>query len=567
MDAVQKLFIGGINQLAADHNLAPDEYVWLVNGRSRFGVIEPINKHVLQEGLPEGTMQGGIGVGNVAVVFVDGKAYYREDGDTFWTLIGGFQMSTTAPHFWAVSVPASTMNFIRKPDATSIKSPISLTADFKVAGTPAGILVQDGENQPWIIEFDFISGIYISRVTKTFAEWQNNGTSREYVPIGKQMMLINQTLFIVARDGKSVYRSVTGRPLDFMVNVKPDGNKQPTEGLGGAATVSFAMDFDEITCLKPLNIPDSFIYGTARNSRIVTLDYLNTIFGEPTFRTTAIISAGIVNQDSFVELIGDYAFIDFDAVKSFDAVQLLRYKGRNSIFSLEISRMLFNKARNAPIKQRNCSCITYDNYALFNVDTNFGNIIAVYDMITEKWVSFDITAVFKVKQFFIVEAATKSKLYAITVRDELYEMFALSTEREIPIMRTKAFSVERTTYEHKSEIFRPQFADATYDGVVTLLELVDEQLSPANSRITKDIPARLGGVPYPVIPPVFPQNESKIDVPAFQLKDGLTGKHISFIITWNNDAVLEEYEIKTGELGGETSTKETNQVYADKYGE
>lgn len=567
MEGIQKSFIGGINQLASNTQLKPDEYEWGINLRNRFSYIEPINKHVLLD-TPIGVKQGGIGIGNVKIIFVQGHAYYQEDGVSFWVQVPNFQLNANADIIYSVAVPGSTLNFVRKA-AANIVNPIILTTDFKVAGTPAGVVCQDGISQPCIIEFDFINQIYIGRVLGNYNTWDNQGiaaNSREYVPIGLRMMLLNQTLFIQSRDGASVYRSITGRPLDFMIVVDQNGNKLPTELQGGAAQISFAMDFDLITCLQPLNIPDTFVYGTAHNIRFVTADYTNTLFGEPTFRTTAIISAGIVNQYSFVELIGDYAFIDFDSVKSFDAVQLLKFKGRNSIFSIEISRILFDKNTNGPIKQRHCMCTIYNNFALFNIDTNFGNIIAVYDMILEQWVSFDITEVFKVKQFFSIETLTKTKLYAITVKNEVFEMYALSTQKEIPILKTRAFVTQLTNVEHKSQLFRALFNGSTYDGQAILTELVDEQISDNNNNLSVDIPNGLAGVPYPVQPPVFPSNKSQVDTPAFQLKDGLTGKKLAYILSWNNDAQLTEYHMKSTEMSDAVSLKQQHQTNQSVYG-
>src|SRR6267142_72310 len=150
--------------------------------------------------------------------------------------------------------------------------------DFKVSGTPQCIVVQDGINQPQLITYDTENQLFTSRVSKNYNDWQNTSTNandREYVPIGRQMMMFNQTLCMKSIDGKSMFRSVTGRPLDFMVNVDIFGNKQPSESVGGASSVAQAFDFDEITCLQVIDIPDCFVWGTRRTTRIVQADYNN----------------------------------------------------------------------------------------------------------------------------------------------------------------------------------------------------------------------------------------------------------------------------------------------------
>ena len=116
-------------------------------------------------------------------------------------------------------------------------------------------MVQDGINQPWLIQLNELINILTARKLNTYNQWSNvssGANSREYVPIGKQMMYLNSILFIVAPNGRSIYRSVSGRPLDFMVNIDVDGKKVPSEIIGGAASVSFAADFDEITCITPV---------------------------------------------------------------------------------------------------------------------------------------------------------------------------------------------------------------------------------------------------------------------------------------------------------------------------
>jgi hypothetical protein len=575
MNFQQKSFGGGIDLISPDSDVAEDGYIWLVNGRQRFGYIEPNKKNRLITDAPEGLKQGIIAIGNILILFIAGKAYYQEDSTTGWIQIPGLLMSTTAPLFYSVAIPASTFNFVRKLDTgLSIHAPIRATTDFKVAGTPSGILVQDGINQSWLIEYDSINQVFTSRVTKNFAEWNNVSSSandREYVPIGKQMMYKDGILYIVSPDLSQVFRSVTGRPLDFIINVDVNGNKAPSELQGGAMATSFAFDFDEITCITEIDVPDAFIYATRHNTRIVVADYTQTIFGEPTYKVGALLkNTGIVNQYSFTQSLNDFLFISTDSVKSFNAVQQLKFKGNSAIFTKQLARLLFNTITKEPIKQVDCSCIGFQNYILFNIDTLWRNIIAVYDVLLEKWVSLDITTAIRIKQYALIETELQTKLYCITQYNEVFQLYGDTENVEVAELRVRAFTNPATDVEHKSQFLRPLFSGGTFDGKVFVSEYVDDQLSadaPANTdyRYEQTLKSTIAGIPFPVIPPVLPNNKQSVDCPGFALTKGLTGNKISFIFQWTNDARLEELQLVTSDQMGQTSMKQRDLTYKSSH--
>jgi len=575
MLATQSVFTN-LNLLAADSALQQGEYLWLINARQRFGYNEPILKHNdLTARLPLGKVQNITAVGNVLLAFVGGLAYFQEDGSSTWTRLQDFAMDGNADQYWTQSVPESNMNFVRKA-ATNINSPIVLTTDFKVSGTPQCVVVQDGINQPWLIIYDTVNQIFTARQSHNYSQWSNVSADlndREYIPIGKQMAFIDGILFIVSPDGTKVFRSITGRPLDFMVIVDQFGNKLTDENQGKADNIAFAFDSDIITCLQATSIPQSFIYGTARNTRICTFDYTITLFGEPRFSVTTKLSSGVINQYAIVDILNDTASIDFDGVKSFNAVQQLRFRGRNSVFSLSISKLLKTNSTKR-IKQTRSVCVNFDDYAIFNLDTRYGNIMCIYDTLSEKWVALDITVVSQIKQFAVVETLTTSKLYAITWEDELFQLFAGPTT-ETAMLRTKAYvaaepmgedvryPLKTTSVEHKSDYIRLMFNSGTFDGKCIVLELVDDQISDPNGE-SKTLRGVTSGVKFPVRPPIRPNNDQQVDNPTFVLKDGLHGKKISCIVIWNNDAQLVEYEYMSSNTAENTAGSQKQQVYTNQ---
>lgn len=552
----QKSFSEGMDMVSADTAINPNGYNWSINLRPRFGFNDPIKKHVKLQNVPPGKKQGLVAVGNVLILFVAGSAYYQLDGVSTWTLLSPFSMDVTATEYYTAVVPASYINYKRNLLNPADYTKVGVNANFRINGTPAALVVQDGVSQPWLIIFD--GAVPLARQCKSYADWGSTldtDNNVEYVPIGKQMFYhTDGQLFIVSRDGLSVYRSITGRPLDFMINVDVNGNKLPLEQDGGATSVSFAFDYEPITYIGPVNIPSSFVLATAHNVRVITLDYVNTIFSEPRFYESAKIQAGVVNHKSFTEILGGYAFVTFDSAVTFDAVQQLKFQGRNSIFSLALSKLLKGIKQTKP-------CVTnWNNYCLFNLDTIWGNAIAVYDLLLQKWVSLDITDVTLVKNFAQVESLTETRLYALTNLDDVYQMFADDTETYMAQLKTKAYVSDDTGIEHQSQHLRLMFDGASYDGTCRVIEYVDEQKS--SNDITKDLRESISGINFPVKPPVIPSNNSRVDNPSYSFTQGLMGKKLSFIIQWNNNARLLEFQLTTTWKKSMSSVKETERVYA-----
>ena len=567
----QKDYSGGLNLLTSDTLLNASEYRLLVNARNRFGPIEPVQKHIELDNAPIGLKQGIIGVGATVLLFVGGKGYYRVDGDDTWHLLLGLQMDPSVEQYYLCAVPASFKDFVRKSNA-NVSAPITITNDFKVNGTPAGVVVQDGITQPWFVEFDIANDIWVARQLGDYHSWANiniDASDREYVPIGKQMCYISGKLLIVSRDGTQVYHSISGRPLDFMVITDTNGNKLPLESNGGAERVSYGFDFDVINCMIPCNTPDSFWIGSSHNLRIITLDYTRTIYGEPLYNVSGLFNVGVVNQFSLIDTLGDFACIDFDGVKSINAVQSLKFRGRNSIFSLNVMK-LFRTSKTKRIKQKDTSCIQFDNYILFNVDTRYGNLTLVYDLILSKWISFDITRVHHVKQFTTTEIPTETKLYCITKDNKVWQMFADSVT-EVAIARTKSYirtdsvisQTEQTGFgqtEHKGQMLNCAFVQGTFTGKCEVVEYIDEQESVA-SREIKAINVIIPGIKFPIRMPVVPNTQQQVNNLTFSLTKGLSGKKVSYIIMWNNDCHLLEHEVMTSDIGNKVSGRQKQEVY------
>lgn len=568
MRVTQETFIDGLDFISKDTQISPNGYYYLVNARQRLGSIQPNKKPLRISGIPSGNKQGIIAVGDILIAFVDGSAYYNVDGQTTWIKISNFTLDANVEKLYSIAVPAGTVAYVRKLNSSlNAADPIVKTYTLTVNGTPSAILVQDGINQPQLILENGLGG-FTARAAQTYTQWANNALSREYVPIGTQMFIVDAKLFVVNPSKHAIYHSISGRYLDFMVNIDVNGDKLATESLGGADSVSFNFDADEITCCQAVGIPSSFVYGTARVTRIITLDYNNPILGEPQPYVSEIVVTGLVNEDSFVDILGDYACIDFEGVKSFNAVKTFKFEGRNSIFSLMLSRLLETTTSSGvkkTIKQTRCRAIVFNNYALFNLDTTWSNLLVIYDTILQKWVALDITKVNAIKQFAIVETEEQSKLYAINVLDELYQLYG-STENETGQLHTRAFANVVQSQEgiekvvSKGEYFKPSFEDGSENAVVRLVEMANGEYS---QQVLQNLPENLAGIQFPFQFPIIFNNRPRAETLTFNLaRAGLKGNKLSYVVQWNTDAKLCGFELMTRDEDAPVSKEQMERTYA-----
>jgi len=391
----------------------PGFYPIAFNVRVRDGLVEPINKpKKLTLGLPEGNYQGNYAASVFSLVFIDGKAWIKNfaiEGSNYYQ-IKNLALDPDVEYIYAALVPASSMNHGREA-GTNPSDAITLVSG--ITGTPQSVVVQDGINQPWIIDSQGNA-----RLAQGYTSWTPD--KREYVPIGSRMVHSGSVLYIVDAEGNKLLRSLTGRPLDFMVIIKPDGNRLDNEAEGGAAQVSHAVDFEKITCLASVGLQDNSIFvSSGRISHFVTPNPELRIFGEPRFNNTFLFSTGAFNQFSFVELLGDNAFIDELGVRSFNAIRSTKNEGQNASFSRSVNE-LFRK-----IDQNVTATIKHDNYGMFAMNSIHGPVVVIFDEQTNGFVSVDtLEGVDQIKMFSEIKVAGKRRLLFITEDNSLYEFDA-----------------------------------------------------------------------------------------------------------------------------------------------
>ena len=446
----QQAFIGGMNLLADDTRLQPNQYRIGFNLRNRYDKLDLIPSSSIDASAPIGLKQELITFGDFLILFVSGKAYYKYYKDINWIPVKGFQMDPYAPRLWTVSVPVSTTNYLRIAAATNSIQGAVLVNNIAGAssGNLPGLLVQDNINQP---QFIFIGndGFPTTRITQRYDQWKitfsdAGGTTvtdpsddkREYVPIGNCMAWVNGILYVASPDSNFILRSVEGRPLDFVVNVKNslDAGGPPyvqTPG-GDAYTTAYSVGVGGITCLRPMAGNSLFVSASNSNFAVSlnTTQNAPLVFGQYTFIRNFLFNANCLSDRAIFDSTGDTRFIDLTGIRSFNAVSQNTNEGRNLPFTASI-KGAFSTVNSAGsvvssiVQDPNYSSgILFDDYELYACDSIFGPVIAVYDTINSCWVGFDISQTNgqRIKKLAKIELDIQA-LYAITEDDKLYKLY------------------------------------------------------------------------------------------------------------------------------------------------
>ncbi len=546
----QDSFAGGMNQVLLDVKVPANQYIAGVNVRTRFGYAEPVMEPVsVKYNLPDGFFQGLYAFGNIQVVFVSGLGYYKSVGDVVWTQLAGLSLNSGVSRIYAQAVPVASLKYLRFNKEADASPTAGVDFDAAVIGASSIALVcQDGINQPWLVFSDATC-----RVSHDYAAWTT--TDREYVPIGKQMVFWNNVLYIVEPNGKYFYRSVSGRPLDFVIAVDENGEK-----VADAEVVSHAVDSNEIKLLAPMN-DQSLLVITSYQAYGVTRNLDDLLYGEPTFNNTQLFTAGAVNQFSFGDILGDFAFIDREGLKTFNAVQQTKFEGNNSVFSLSIAKMF-----KGIVQGENACAGSFDNYTFFSVSTTYSPAtILVFDNISKVFVSVDLLSTKQIKQIASTYTTNEQRLFAITENDIL-ELYPInSTDPKDAVIFTRALdtrNAEGVTMPGignlKTREVRLLFEDSIEDGSVFLNEIVNN--SNQNDSYEREIPAVMGGVVYPVtIPVMFTLTNSVVpfNIP---MKNAKEGQKLAFAITWTGGAKLTYFAAKADSYFSKSSPQQQSRI-------
>jgi len=534
----RKSFVGGLNQQVDATRLSEDEYPLLINGRNRYDVLQPVQlpQQIIDSTIGNRRVQGAYSVGSILIVFAGGLAFYKDQNypNANYNQINGFAMSADVAIIYAELVPISTLNFVRIPQtAGQANTDIKLTTPIKAS--PAGLVVQDGVNQPYLIDSNMTS-----RPLNKYDAWELD--NREYVPIGTQMIYSGGILYIV--DGSLILRSVTGRPLDFMVIIKEDGTKEPQEADGGARNAAISVDYNQVTCIARLPADDnSFFVSTSKAAYAVTplIQPEDLIYGEPDFISRFLFTAGATSPFAFVELIGDNAFVDFNGLRSFNAIKMIKTEGINSPFSKKVGPILQG------IFQDYTAAIVYDNYALFGVNTIFGRGIIIYDTLNEVFAGVDLyPGVGQILKFEEVRTAVGRKLFFVTTDGKFYEAFA-STETATCKFYLGDHCTNNPDIEQRPWKLKLVFVDCLKSGTVYASSYTDRKFG---TKLSAVIEQRLTAVTNQASyeNPLGSSDLDTVQVIDFDFtKNTLAGWKHGFLVEWDVQCKLTHAKLESVE--------------------
>lgn len=543
----QSSFLGGMTQLFDATKVAQmgDSYYLGINVRNREDILEPVRSPKnISDKIPTGKLQGLYAAGTILLLFIDGIAYIRNvaDVNTGFIKVQFFQLDKNVDYIYVAFVPGSTIGYVRvRQPNTLTGQQDNITYDFNslvpFSSSQQGVICQDGINQGLLIKDDGT----VTRL-QTYAEWTLE--KREYVPVMKQMLFYNAILFGFSPDGKQIYRSVSGRPLDFVIPVDDDGNKLANENEGGASALAHRVDFEVMTCITATPSPDTLAVGTINRTFIISLNYDDTRFSEPSFSNFPIFTVGPFNQFSFADINGDTAFIHSSGIGSFNAASILKRESNNEPFSGMISR-LFKKIgdnSNQKVMQTFPCTSETDDYTFFAVNTVYGAGVLVFDKISQKFVSLDLySGVAQIKQFAEVKVGGERKLFFITVDNKLYEAFAGAIVETAGILIGEWCSND-PKIEQKPQYVRLVFTECEEDGNVFITPLVDRK---AGDRRRESLNKR---IEPKTIPLKIPFGEDKKDsVQNITFNIGIIGSGWKFgcLIEWDVKAKLSHISVDT----------------------
>lgn len=545
----QLSFVGGMSLQGDDTRLQANQYRIGFNLTNRFDQLDPIKQSLIDYRLPHdpnSIVQELVTFGNFIIAFIDGFAYYRYYTDFNWIPIPGFQMNRTAARFWTIQVPVATTNYYRLANTATTSTASAAGSGVQLAaiagasqGNVPGLLVQDNINQPQFIFLDGNGNIQV-RTTQSFQQWSITFTdatnvtvatddndnildNREYVPIGSSMAWANGILAITAQDGNSMLRSVSGRPLDFIIAIANTlaintqnqiisiqgvdttilpftmqaGGTVTDAGVytagGDAYATNYSVGVGGITCVRPISTGGWFIAASNANFAVTlnTTPNAPTIFGEYTFLRQFLFNATILDDRCIFDSIGDTRFIALDGLRSYNAVMQLQNEGRNSPFSMAIQQA-FETPKLSIVQTAGQACgILFNNYELYAVNTIFGPAIAKFDTINNCWVGFDIVQVTpgaNIKMLAKIELGNVLRLYAIDTTNNLYTLY-IGPENATASFRTASVCSNMLYANQDIKMNRPK-SEVQLKTMRLILNNVEEDYSISftpyvNNRLTK----------------------------------------------------------------------------------
>jgi hypothetical protein len=300
-------------------------------------------------------------------------------------------------------------------------------------------------------------------------------------------------------------------------------------------------------------MPGNILFVAAGGSACYSIT-LNTapnapmIFGEYTFILSVLFNADCVTERGIVNVLGDSVFIDANGLRSFNSVEQQLNEGRNSVFSSTVQSLFTDITQSAMLNNSSapgwCSAISFDNYAIFSVNTTFGYVLVVYDTINAVYASLDTLQLgnHAAKQFAAITISTLA-LYAITDDDRVVQLYSSGSFDPCTI-RFGAVCSQDPKKELKVTNFRPILSGITEDTMVTATLFTNNRLDSSQTINIDYAPSTNSYSGVPIGTDIGTQTNNML----FSFPDSAQGWKAFMTLTWTGGASLTDIAITTADI-------------------
>lgn len=428
-----------------------------LNVRVRKNGIEPALRHVKLD-TPSGLHQAVFANDNTMGLIVAGGIYKVKLPENVTIPQGGSGViDATVDRVYHCAVPAPS-NWL----VNSTYQPTISTAE-------ECLVIQDGVNQPTLIFSDFSN-----RPAHTYEDWTFEDP--EYVPIGTFMAYSGRKLFIA--NGKKIYQSVSGRPLDFVLNINNAGEKG-----GNADTTHIGISAATLTALAPSQTGGLLPFTRYKAYSLEPEYQLPLIFGEPQYVPADVFPVGAVNDLAFAFANGESLFISPAGIQAFNQVLQVQRASNNTPYGAKIIDYLIR-----PITSTATAMV--DDYTFIAVNTIFGPAVLVHDNVLNAFIGFDLTLGI-VKEFCTIEDNGLTRLFYIT-GSGLYEMPLRAGEKATGTVYFGEFSTGEADKLLKVSDVHLGFNNILAAGQIDVELWTDKILNP-HMRQAKELDYTSGG--------------------------------------------------------------------------
>lgn len=372
---------------------------------------------------------------------------------------------------------------------------------------------------------------------------------------------------MVSSDGTELYRSVTGRPLDFVIAIDSNGNKLPalSSGKEEASRLSYKLDYSKITCLAEVGAPpriaeegQGFFVSTRKKAWLVFPNYGSTVFGEPTFSNQALFPTGAVNNFSLIDILGDKALITESGITSFNSVLSVANEGKNAPLHDKIFKLF--ELNREQIIQTTTAAINSDNYGYFALDTIYGAAILVYDTLRKQYSAIDIypEVVGKIKQFAEIKVNGARYLYFITTSNQMFEMFTGEVQQ-------MSFYLKEAIHEDVEKELVPRrvrivLDNIETDGEITVTPFTD---SKAGTAMTRSVEASETVNTIPIAFPFGASTSDDVSNKTFDISSPITGDRIGLWVQMGVNAEIHRIELICDTKERKVSQQDAAEMFAE----